>query len=67
MPSKILCADWTADGSLLALGCYDGGVSIRDRAGNERVRVAAAATPVWCLAWSPQVRTWGDQGIGRRF
>jgi intraflagellar transport protein 122 len=54
--SKILCLSWTADGTLLAMGCYDGSVSVRDRAGSERAHFSAGATPAWSLAWSPQVR-----------
>ncbi|KIZ06021.1 hypothetical protein MNEG_1945 [Monoraphidium neglectum] len=52
--SKILCLSWTADGTLLAMGCYDGSVSVRDRAGSERAHFSAGATPAWSLAWSPQ-------------
>jgi WD40 repeat protein len=52
--SKILCLAWTPDGALLAAGCFDGTVSIRDRGGNETARVAAAATPAWSVAWSPE-------------
>lgn len=59
--SKVLCLAWTPDGLLLAAGCYDGGVSIRDRGGAERVRVAAGVTPAWSVAWSPGV---GDREAG---
>ncbi|KAI8463130.1 MAG: intraflagellar transport protein [Monoraphidium minutum] len=52
--SKILCLAWTGDGGLLAMGCYDGSVSVRDRAGAEKARFSAGTTPVWSLAWSPQ-------------
>ncbi|GBF97536.1 hypothetical protein Rsub_10459 [Raphidocelis subcapitata] len=52
--SKILSLAWTPDGALLAAGCYDGSVSIRDRGGNEAARVAAGATPAWAVAWSPE-------------
>jgi hypothetical protein len=55
VPSKILCASWTPDGTLLAVGCYDGSVSVRDRAGNEKTRFSAGTTPAWSLAWGTQV------------
>ena len=53
--SKILSLAWTMDGALLAVGSYDGSVSIRDRAGNEKARFSAGQTPAWSLAWSHQV------------
>lgn len=40
--SRILSASWTNDGQYLALGMMDGKVSIRDKAGAEKVRGAAA-------------------------
>ena len=50
--SRIICQSWTNDGLYLALGMYDGTVSIRDKAGAEKVTIQRSA-PVWCLAWSP--------------
>jgi WD40 repeat protein len=47
---------WTADGMVLALGLYDGSVSLRDKAGTEKLKFAASSSPVWSLAWSPGVR-----------
>lgn len=44
------------DGAYLALGCFDGSVSIRDKAAAEKIRIDAGASPVWCLAWNPSVR-----------
>lgn len=55
VPSKILSVAWTMDGTLLAVGCYDGSVSIRDRAGNEKARFSAGQMPAWSVAWSFQV------------
>lgn len=46
---------WTDDGANLALGHYDGAVSIRDKAGGERLRLDCGASPVWSLTWSLQV------------
>ncbi|KMS94331.1 hypothetical protein BVRB_022480, partial [Beta vulgaris subsp. vulgaris] len=50
--SKIVSASWTPDGNYLALGQYDGHVSIRDRQGNEK-SVIERHEPIWCLQWSP--------------
>jgi intraflagellar transport protein 122 len=58
VPSKVLCIAWTSDGTLLALGLYDGSVSLRDKGGNEQRRFSAAASPAWSIAWSPQVRVY---------
>ena len=37
--SKILCCSWTNDGQFLALGHFNGHISIRDKEGNEKVRI----------------------------
>ena len=43
---------WTNDGQYLALGQFDGHVSIRDKAGKETVLIERTA-PVWTLCWNP--------------
>lgn len=50
-----MCMAWTADGMVLALGLYDGSVSLRDKAGTEKLKFAASSSPVWSLSWSPGV------------
>jgi WD40 repeat protein len=50
--SKVLTIGWSNDGQYLALGQYDGSVSIRDKAGGEKVLIARDG-PVWTLAWNP--------------
>jgi hypothetical protein len=55
--SKVVCMAWTADGMLLALGLYEGVVSLRDKAGTEKHRFTASSSPVWSLSWSPGVST----------
>ena len=50
--SKLLCQAWTNDGQYLALGHYNGHVSIRDKAGVEKVLIEKSAQ-VWCLTWNP--------------
>lgn len=54
--SKVLCLEWTSDGAYLAMGCYDGSVSVRDKAGAEKTRIEVSGAPVWTLAWHPQER-----------
>lgn len=63
VPSRVVCMAWTADGMLLALGHYDGAVSVRDKAGGEKHKFTASASPVWSLAWSPQVRSHAAAGL----
>jgi hypothetical protein len=49
---------WTDDGASLALGHYDGSISVRDKAGAEKMRLGngeAGASPVWSLAWNQKV------------
>ncbi|SPQ96247.1 unnamed protein product (mitochondrion) [Plasmodiophora brassicae] len=50
--SKVVSAAWTRDGLHIALGQYNGHVSIRDRQGNEKARIERSQ-PIWCLQWSP--------------
>ena len=50
--AKVLTASWTNDGQYLALGQFNGHISIRDKAGLEKVRIERSA-PVWTLQWSP--------------
>jgi intraflagellar transport protein 122 len=50
--SKILSMSWTNDGLHLALGLFNGHVSIRDKFGTEKADVVRSA-PVWTLAWNP--------------
>ena len=50
--SKVVSLAWTNDGQFLALGLYDGRISIRSRVGEETTTIQRSA-PVWTLAWSP--------------
>ena len=50
--AKILSLAWTNDGQYLALGQFDGVVSVRDRSGGEKMKIKLGA-PVWTLAWNP--------------
>ncbi|KAJ8301312.1 hypothetical protein KUTeg_021173 [Tegillarca granosa] len=54
--SRITCCSWTNDGQYLALGLYNGLVSIRNKTGEEKVKIErpnAATSPVWSLQWNP--------------
>lgn len=50
--AKVICCSWTNEGQYLALGQMNGHISIRDRQGEEKVRIERNA-PIWCLQWSP--------------
>lgn len=56
LASKALCAQWSSEGRMLAIGCEDGSVSIRDRTGAETHKIGTGPSAVWSLAWSPLVR-----------
>jgi intraflagellar transport protein 122 len=48
VPSKILSAAWSVDGSILALGLLNGWIMLRDSHGQELHRIERRA-PIWCL------------------
>lgn len=50
--SRILCLSWTSDGQTLALGHFNGTVSIRDNRGAEKCRFERPA-PIWTLEFNP--------------
>ncbi|XP_034942292.1 intraflagellar transport protein 122 homolog [Chelonus insularis] len=51
---RINCCDWTSDGQYLALGLAAGYVSIRNKNGEEQVRIERpGGTPIWSLSWGP--------------
>ncbi|KAG2430302.1 hypothetical protein HYH02_013779 [Chlamydomonas schloesseri] len=51
--SRICSISWTADGAYLALGCFDGVISIRDKGGSEKHRIETGPSPVWSICWNP--------------
>jgi intraflagellar transport protein 122 len=51
--SKITCVAWSSDGHLLALGHYNGTISIRDSRGVEKVSFQRNG-PISCLQFAPQ-------------
>ncbi len=57
--ARVLASDWTKNGQYLALGQFNGHVSIRDKNGVEKVRIERSA-PVWTLKWNPLVDSAGE-------
>ncbi|RDD42914.1 Intraflagellar transport protein 122-like protein [Trichoplax sp. H2] len=52
--SRITCCGWTNDGQYLALGLHNGNISIRNKLGEEKVKIDRPnSPPVWCLSWNP--------------
>ncbi|XP_025019210.1 intraflagellar transport protein 122 homolog isoform X2 [Python bivittatus] len=54
--NKITCCSWTNDGQYLALGMYNGIVSIRNKNGEEKVKIerpGGSLSPVWSISWNP--------------
>ncbi|XP_013396252.1 intraflagellar transport protein 122 homolog isoform X2 [Lingula anatina] len=71
--SRITCCGWTNDGQYFAIGMYNGVISIRNKTGEDKVKIerpGAAMSPVWSLEWNPSkdeafdiltVADWGGQ------
>ncbi|KAG8546160.1 hypothetical protein GDO81_019675 [Engystomops pustulosus] len=54
--SKITCCSWTNDGQYLALGMFNGVVSIRNKNGEEKVKIerpGGSLSPIWSICWNP--------------
>jgi intraflagellar transport protein 122 len=49
---RCLTAAWTTDGQHLALGLFNGQVTIRDKQGNEIISIRRTA-PIWNIVWNP--------------
>ncbi|NWW40203.1 IF122 protein, partial [Panurus biarmicus] len=53
---KITCCSWTNDGQYLALGMFNGIVSIRNKNGDEKVKIerpGGSTSPIWSICWNP--------------
>ncbi|XP_066051517.1 intraflagellar transport protein 122 homolog isoform X1 [Chamaea fasciata] len=53
---KITCCSWTNDGQYLALGMFNGIVSIRNKNGDEKVKIerpGGSSSPIWSISWNP--------------
>uniref|UniRef100_A0A4W6D6D4 Intraflagellar transport protein 122 homolog n=1 Tax=Lates calcarifer TaxID=8187 RepID=A0A4W6D6D4_LATCA len=58
--SKITCCGWTNDGQYLALGMMNGVVSIRNKNGEEKVKIerpGGSSSPIWSIAWNPSKKS----------
>ncbi|XP_065186273.1 intraflagellar transport protein 122 homolog [Sycon ciliatum] len=54
VPSRVLTCSWTSDGQYLALGHQNGLISIRNKVGDEKVKIERPGnSPVWSLSWHP--------------
>ncbi|POI35815.1 hypothetical protein CIB84_000431, partial [Bambusicola thoracicus] len=55
----ILKYTWTNDGQYLALGMFNGVISIRNKNGDEKVKIertGAGSSPIWSICWNPSSR-----------
>eukprot|EP00795_Rhopilema_esculentum_P002486 gene2486-18149_t len=54
VPSKITCCSWTNDGQYIALGMFNGTVSIRNKLGEDKIKIdRPGSSPVWTISWTP--------------
>ncbi|XP_055984967.1 intraflagellar transport protein 122 homolog isoform X2 [Sorex fumeus] len=54
--SKITCCSWTNDGQYLALGMFNGIISIRNKNGEEKVKIerpGGSHSSIWSMSWNP--------------
>ncbi|XP_045435161.1 intraflagellar transport protein 122 homolog isoform X4 [Pipistrellus kuhlii] len=57
--SKIICCSWTNDGQYLALGMFNGVISLRNKNGDEKVKIerpGGSLSPIWSICWNPSSR-----------
>ncbi|NWR34134.1 IF122 protein, partial [Tachuris rubrigastra] len=57
---RITCCSWTNDGQYLALGMFNGIVSIRNKNGDEKVKIerpGGSSSPIWSICWNPSSET----------
>lgn len=48
--SRVCCLSWTSDGQTLAIGKYDGSISIRNNS-MEEISLIQRTQPIWSIAW----------------
>lgn len=54
VPARVNCCSWTNDGQYIALGLGNGFVSIRNKIGEEKMRIErSTGNGIWAVAWSP--------------
>ncbi|CAK8675911.1 intraflagellar transport protein 122 homolog [Clavelina lepadiformis] len=55
--SRITCCSWTNDGQYVAMGMYNGIISIRTKLGEEKIKIerpGGSLSPIWNLKWCPK-------------
>jgi intraflagellar transport protein 122 len=57
--NRIVSSDWSKDGQMIALGMYNGQVSVRSSTGLEKYRIDRKST-VWALKW---IQTSGNEQL----
>ena len=50
--ARVNACSWTTDGQYIALGLGNGVVSIRGKAGDEKIRIERPSA-IWAVSWSP--------------
>lgn len=61
MPSIGRACSWTNDGQYLALGMANGIISIRNKNGEEKVKIerpGGSLSPIWSICWNPSRYPW---------
>lgn len=52
--AKINCCSWTNDGQYIAIGLANGIVSIRNKLGEEKMKIDRGKAPIYGIQWAPQ-------------
>ncbi|KAG5666409.1 hypothetical protein PVAND_014438 [Polypedilum vanderplanki] len=61
--TRINCCSWTIDGQYIALGLANGLVSIRNKFGEEKMKIDRGKAPIYGLQWAPPSSTSGPVDI----
>nr|XP_026691357.1 intraflagellar transport protein 122 homolog [Ciona intestinalis] len=55
MSNRITCCSWTSDGQYLALGLFNGVISIRSKMGEDKIKIerpGGSLCPIWKILWN---------------
>lgn len=55
--ARINCCSWTLDGQYIALGLANGMISIRNKLGDEKMKIDRGKSPIFGLQWAPPTTT----------
>ena len=58
----MLCLAWTSDGQFLALGMFNGAITLRDRQGVEKSCIQRNS-PVWTISFNPSREEGGARDV----